>query len=82
MDAGTIRITAKGQVTIPAFIRKKARLLPNIEVEVTCEGETVIVRRAPARTRGGRGSRLIAHMRRCGDGTMTTDEIMALMRGK
>lgn len=36
-----MRITSKGQVTIPAEIRKKAGLLPRTEVDITFDGETV-----------------------------------------
>lgn len=34
-----MRITSKGQVTVPIEIRKKAGLLPNTEVEFAVKGE-------------------------------------------
>jgi len=77
-----MRITSKGQVTIPVAIREKAGLLPNTEVEVEFDGETVRITRARRKTASGRGAQLVAHMRGRGDGTMTTDEIMALTRGE
>ena len=77
-----MRITSKGQVTIPLAIRKKAGLLPHTEVDFEFDGKTVRLRRASVNTAIGRGARLVAHMRRRGDGTMTTDQIMALTRGK
>jgi AbrB family looped-hinge helix DNA binding protein len=77
-----VRITSKGQVTIPLAIREKAGLLPHTEVEFEFDGKTVRLRRAPGKTATGRGARLVAHMRGRGDGTMTTDQIIALTRGK
>lgn len=77
-----MRITSKGQVTIPADIREKAGLLPNTDVEFEYDGQTVRIRRASG---GGkkpsRGEQLIARLRRNhSDIRMTTDEIMALTR--
>ena len=74
-----MRITSKGQVTIPAEIREQAGLLPNTEVEFTYDGETVRLRRARGK-RPSRGARLVTHLRGRGDVSMTTDEIMALTR--
>jgi AbrB family looped-hinge helix DNA binding protein len=79
-----MRITSKGQVTIPAHIREKAGLLPETEVEFAYDGKVVTLRPAPrGRSRKpDRGERLIAHLRsHRGDINMTTDEIMALTRG-
>ena len=77
-----MRITTKGQVTIPVDIREKAGLLPNTEVEFTYDGKTVVLRPARRKTKPSRGDRLIAHMRGQGDVKMTTDEILALTRGE
>jgi AbrB family looped-hinge helix DNA binding protein len=75
-----MRITSKGQVTIPAEIRDKAGLLPNTDVEFQFDGDTVRIVRA--RQSAGRGARIVAHLRRhSGDVKMTTDAIMALTRG-
>jgi AbrB family looped-hinge helix DNA binding protein len=75
-----MRITSKGQVTIPADIREKAGLLPHTEVDFEFDGRVVRLRPAKAQTRG-RGARIIARLRGTGDVRMTTDEIMALTRG-
>jgi AbrB family looped-hinge helix DNA binding protein len=77
-----MRITSKGQVTIPADIRERAGLLPHTEVDFEFDGQ--VVRIVPATTRhdSGRGARLIAHLRGRGDVAMSTDAIMALTRGK
>ena len=74
------RITSKGQVTIPADIRKCARLLPHTEVEFQFDGKSVCIVRAKAHNRRGRGARAVAHLRGRGDVAMSTDAIMALMR--
>ena len=76
-----MRITSKGQVTIPQHIREKAGLLPNTEVEFRMAGGRVALRSkgkpgspgkaAVARLRGS-----LKHLRR------STDELMALTRGE
>lgn len=75
-----MRITSKGQVTIPAEIRERAGLLPETEVDFEFDGEVVRIVPAAARRKPGRGDRLVAHLRGKGDVAMTTDEIMALTR--
>lgn len=78
-----MRITSKGQVTIPQAIRERAGLLPNTEVEFLMDGDLVLLVKASASTRPTRGElavrRLQAHGREV---TMSTDEIMALTRGE
>ena len=78
-----MRITSKGQVTIPLAIREKAGLMPNTEVEFELEGKVVRIKPAKRKTRPSRGERLVAHLRaHPGDVQMTTDEIMKLTRGE
>jgi AbrB family looped-hinge helix DNA binding protein len=78
-----MRITSKGQVTIPQAIRERAGLLPNTEVEFLMDGDLVFLVKASGSTRPTRGElavrRLQAHSREI---TMSTDEIMALTRGE
>lgn len=74
-----MRITTKGQVTIPIEIRERLGLLPNTEVEFVLEGRTAIVRKA--RRASQRGERMIALLRGSGRVPMSTDEILALTRG-
>ena len=77
-----MRITSKGQVTIPAEIREQAGLLPNTEVDFAYDGETVTLARASKPSKETRGQRLVARLRANRGGLrMTTDEIMALTRG-
>ncbi len=77
-----MRITSKGQVTIPAEIREQAGLLPNTEVDFEFDGDVVRIVKAKPSGHEGRGARLIAQMRGRGNVAMTTDEIMALTRGE
>lgn len=77
-----MRITSKGQVTIPADIRERAGLLPETEVDFEFDGKVVRIVRAKAPKREGRGARVVARLRGRGDVAMTTDAIMALTRGE
>lgn len=77
-----VRITSKGQVTIPAEIREKAGLLPQTEVEFLFDGKSVKIVRSSKTKATGRGARIVARLRGTGDVPMTTDEIMALTRGE
>ena len=76
-----MRITSKGQVTIPREIRERAGLLPNTEVDFVFEmGEVRIVKTQDVR-KPTRGEMAVDALRRsAGAVTMTTAEIMALTR--
>jgi AbrB family looped-hinge helix DNA binding protein len=72
-----MRVTSKGQVTIPQDVRRRLGIDAGSEVDFVVEGDAVrLVRRAE-----GRGADLVQRMRgrRL---SMTTDEIMALTRGE
>jgi AbrB family looped-hinge helix DNA binding protein len=77
-----MRLTSKGQVTIPLAIRQKLGLLPWTEVEFEVEGNRVHIRKKAGGM--GRGARLVEAMRRAPRPKpgMTTDELMALTRGR
>jgi AbrB family looped-hinge helix DNA binding protein len=74
-----MRLTTKGQVTIPLAIREQLGLLPHTEVEFEIEGDAVKVRKARHSRR--RGRELVDRMRGRGAGRLTTDEILSLTRG-
>jgi AbrB family looped-hinge helix DNA binding protein len=77
-----MRITSKGQVTIPQSIRESAGFLPNTEVEFELEGATVRIVKAGRPKKVTRGELAVELLRRSGPQTRwTTDEIMALTRG-
>jgi AbrB family looped-hinge helix DNA binding protein len=77
-----MRITSKGQVTIPIEIREKLGLMPNTDVEFEVEGRTVRLVRAPSKRAPSRGEALVARLRGTAKVRMTTDEILALTRGR
>ncbi len=77
-----MKITTKGQVTIPVEIREKLGLLPNTEVEFEVVGKAVRMRKARRpRAAGRRGKSIVERLRGRGSVRMTTDEILALTRG-
>ena len=59
-----MKITSKGQVTIPVEIRERFGLLPHTEVEFTIRDDDVVLRR-PVRGAGAgkRGRALVDHLR-------------------
>ena len=73
-----MRITSKGQVTIPVAIRKRAGLMPHTEVSFAITRGVVTLRKATASA--GRGRRLIERLRGAATTRMTTAQIMALTR--
>jgi AbrB family looped-hinge helix DNA binding protein len=77
-----MRITSKGQVTIPAELREKAKLLPNTEVELVLKGEAVRIVRAESRRGETRGEKAVRHLRGRATVKMSTEAIMALTRGE
>jgi AbrB family looped-hinge helix DNA binding protein len=73
-----MRITSKGQVTIPIEIRERLGLLPNTEVIFEVEGNAVRILRKE--TSQGRGQRLLDRMRGRATAGMSTEEILSLTR--
>jgi AbrB family looped-hinge helix DNA binding protein len=74
-----MRVTTKGQVTIPQHLREKFGITPESEVDFIEEkGRIYIVKKDGRKPPGRKFRRLrgIATVR------MTTDEIMALTRGE
>ncbi|CAN5720789.1 AbrB/MazE/SpoVT family DNA-binding domain-containing protein [soil metagenome] len=67
-----MKITTKGQVTIPQFIREELGLLPHTEVEFEIQDGAVLLKKAHG----------IEHLRGRADAGLSTDEIMALTRGE
>ena len=80
-----MRLTTKGQVTIPEAIRNRLGLLPHTEVEFDVVGDSVRIRKKK-KTAGSksRGERFLEWMRNAPKPKpgMTTDELMALTRGE
>ncbi|HET7618275.1 MAG TPA: AbrB/MazE/SpoVT family DNA-binding domain-containing protein [Vicinamibacterales bacterium] len=76
-----MRITSKGQVTIPQHIREKLGLLPHAEVEFDIVENTVRIRKA-RRGATTRGAAIVGHLRGRGGRRWSTDEILAMTRGE
>ena len=74
-----MRVTSKGQVTIPADIRERFGLLPDTEVEFVVDGDAVRIVRA-GRPDDTRGDRVVRRLRGRAVSRLTTDEILALTR--
>lgn len=70
-----MRVTQKGQVTIPLEVRRVLGIHPGTEVEFRVEEEGVRLVVDP-----GRAADEIAGMRGAGSGELSTDEILALTR--
>jgi len=78
-----MRITSKGQVTIPQAVREQAGLLPQTEVEFVVERDGVRIVKARQARRPSRGALAVERLRRsAGHVSMSTDEILALTRGE
>jgi len=80
-----MRITTKGQVTIPLAVRKNLGMLPGTEVEIVQNGDLAnIVKSKKKGNRPSRGDLAVALLadsatdRSLG---MTTDDILLLTRG-
>ncbi len=77
-----MKITSKGQVTIPKEIRDRLGLLPGTEVEFVEESGEARIRRLP----GGRtrGDEIVDRLLKAsgGDIPLSTDEIMRMTRGE
>lgn len=74
-----MRMTSKGQVTIPVEIRERVGLLPGTQVRFEVEGQAVRLTRAEDVP--GRGRSIVARLRGRATSALSTEEIMALTRG-
>jgi AbrB family looped-hinge helix DNA binding protein len=76
-----MRITSKGQVTIPQELRQRAGLMPNMEVEFAFEDGKIVLQKAEKqKSRGQIAVERLKHART--RSTLSTDEILALTRGE
>lgn len=76
-----MRITSKGQVTIPQAIREAAGLLPHTEVDFVWDGECVRLEPAGVVESGrGRGARTVTALRGKLRSDWTTETLLALTR--
>lgn len=75
-----MKVTSKGQITIPQEYREQYGLLPHTEVDFIPDVRGLKL--VKSKTKRLRGDRLIEHMRGRGDGKLTTEQIMRLTRGE
>ncbi len=73
-----MRITTKGQVTIPLEVRERLGLLPHTEVEFSVRGDTAVLTKAGTRRKG---AMLIDHMRGRIATRLSTENLLELLRG-
>jgi len=76
-----MRITSKGQVTIPRRIREKYGLMPETQVEFVEREGAVIVQKAAHRRGADGADRLVEMLRGSATTALSTDEILRLTRG-
>jgi AbrB family looped-hinge helix DNA binding protein len=74
-----MRLNSKGQVTIPAELRARHGLHEGDEVDVIEDGNTLRI--VQVKTSPTRGQRIVRQMRGRANTTMSTDELMELLRG-
>ena len=75
-----MRLNSKGQVTIPAALRARHGLHEGDEVNVVEDGDALRIVRVDASP--SRGERLVRQMRGRASTTMSTDDLLQLLRGE
>ena len=75
-----MRLNSKGQVTIPAPLRQRHGLHAGDEVDVIEVGNTLRIVRVESSP--SRGQRLVRQMRGRATTTMSTDQLLELLRGE
>jgi AbrB family looped-hinge helix DNA binding protein len=83
----TVRVTSKGQVTIPKHIRKRAGIPTGSDVDFAFRDSEIVLRKASRRGRGAdaRQDQFAEYLDRVTgivDLGMNTDAFMALLRGE
>jgi AbrB family looped-hinge helix DNA binding protein len=79
VSGGVMRLNSKGQVTIPAALRERHGLHEGDEVDVVEDGNALRIVRVQGSP--SRGQRLVRRMRGRASTTMSTDQLMELLRG-
>ena len=76
----SMKITSKGQVTIPQDLRERFGLLPNTEVEFVPTADGRELRLLKSAKSSGRGRALVERLRDRGTSKLSTDELLKMMR--
>ena len=80
-----MRVTSKGQVTIPKHFRQRQGIAPGAEVEFVEKGDDLVLRKAVRGAPAKRDKELEEYFERFRgtlDLGMSTDEYMELLRGE
>jgi antitoxin PrlF len=75
-----MKVTTKGQVTIPQEFRNRLGIQPGAEVEFSIDGEALKI--TPVKKVNETARRLVQRLRGSASLGMSTDEIMSLTRGE
>lgn len=75
-----MRITSKGQVTIPQWVRERYGLMPQTDVQFIEHDGMVTLSPADSASKPDRADQLLARLRGSAQRSLTTDEIMRLSR--
>lgn len=75
-----MRITSRGQVTIPKEIRERFGLLPGTQVEFVANKHSLQIVKSKNPTRPTRGQAIVRRLASRSSVKMSTDEILALTR--
>ena len=77
-----MRITSKGQVTIPQDLRERFGLLPNTEVEFVPTSDGRELRLLKSVKSSSRGRVLVERLRGRGTSKLSTDQLLKMMRSE
>jgi AbrB family looped-hinge helix DNA binding protein len=77
-----MKITSKGQVTIPQDLRERFGLLPNTEVEFVPTADGRELRLLKSAKSSGRGRALVERLRGRGTSKLSTDELLKMTRSE
>lgn len=75
-----MRITSKGQVTIPQEILERFGLLPDTEVEFVEKRNSIHIVKSTSSAKPTRGQTIVRRLKGRSSVRMSTDEILALTR--
>ena len=77
-----MKITSKGQVTIPQDLRERFGLLPNTEVEFVPTPDGRELRLLKSVKSSSRGRVLVERLRGRGTSKLSTDQLLKMMRSE
>ena len=75
-----MRVTSKGQVTIPIEVQEKLGILPHTEVDFEVHGNTARLVKVAMKRAGSRGANVVARLRGSADVKMSTGQSLSLTR--